>query len=103
MTTQPTTEAKAQHTPGPWRINGSVITAQGDMKLTVAIVPCKADARPLADAAAVSFAQRDANARLIAAAPELIEACRVCATALTVTQFNQGRDMASAAIARATQ
>lgn len=66
-----------QHTPGPWRQNGSLITAQGDFGTTIASLPCKCDAVPrFADAAARDFAERDANARLIAAAPDLLAALR---------------------------
>lgn len=73
-----------KHTPGPWRENGSVVTAQGSMALVVANVRCQLDPIVRPDAAAKTFAERDANARLIAAAPELLEALKECARLLNV-------------------
>lgn len=101
MKTGEQTETKEQHTPGPWKVNGSVITALGDMKLTVASVPCKQDRYALADAAAPTFEVRNANARLIAAAPELLEALEAVKvlTAANATHIHQILD---AAIAKAT-
>jgi hypothetical protein len=53
------------HTPGPWYVNDRCIEAagpEGPRDVTVAVVHAPED-------------QRDANARLIAAAPELLAAC----------------------------
>lgn len=48
-----------KHTSGPWQVNGSEITARGAWMLTVCSVG------------------RDANARLIAASPDLLKACKL--------------------------
>lgn len=55
----------SKHTPGPWihHPEDNIITTKGDCKL----IECQA--RSLH----VSTSERDANARLIAAAPELLE------------------------------
>jgi hypothetical protein len=59
---------KAQHTPGPWRRNGSLIESP-QMALSVASVyPERVGWAPK------SKDEYDANARLIAAAPELLAA-----------------------------
>lgn len=71
-----------QHTPGPWRIGsrpGYVACGQGDDSRTIAIVQpenCYADE--------VSQAHQTlmANARLIAAAPALLEALKKCKAAV---------------------
>lgn len=73
---------KTTHTPGLWRINGSQITAQGDMRTLVAVVPSKEDAIPRPDAAAKTFAERDANSRLIASAPALLAALELALATL---------------------
>lgn len=63
---------ETRHTPGPWRINGSLITSQAAMALQVAIVyPPKVGNAPR------DIDERDANARLIAAAPDLLDALRL--------------------------
>ncbi len=65
---------KTTHTPGPWRFNGPTVIAKGDWCLTVAICPAKDD--PLnasAGHAANNRAEAEANCRLIAAAPDLLE------------------------------
>ena len=57
---------EAKHTPGPWKINGSLITSQAAMALTVASAyPPKVGNAPR------DMDERDANARLIAAAPDM--------------------------------
>lgn len=59
-----------QHTPGPWHCHGDGwITSD-----SVPRVACVADDDVLEGAVEVSDAQRDADARLIAAAPELLSA-----------------------------
>jgi hypothetical protein len=62
------------HTTGPWKLNGPQIISNGDWKSVVAVLPTKIDPRPTPDAAARTIAERDANARLIASAPELLDA-----------------------------
>jgi hypothetical protein len=59
----------SRHTPGPWRRNNTLITAQGDMALSVASVyPHSAEP----GYAPRTPEQYQANASLIAAAPELL-------------------------------
>ena len=75
-----TTAEKAKHTPGPWRIlHGSygdrsstkVIGANGD---GTSVAECRNVNRPQTEE---QIALQDANARLIAAAPELLHACEL--------------------------
>jgi hypothetical protein len=63
---------KQKHTPGPWKHGGPTILSGGAWNLVVAILPTTIDPRPTADAAAHTIKERDANARLIAAAPDLL-------------------------------
>jgi len=72
---------KTKHTSGPWIAQGSLITQGGHMKdwmLKIASLPTTIDPRPCPDAAAKSIEEREANARLIAAAPELLAALQDC-------------------------
>jgi len=64
-----------KHTPGPWRLNGTLITAQDDMAVKVASVHGGA-------IGAVPALEQEANARLIAAAPELLETASTIADML---------------------
>lgn len=66
---------KAQHTPGPW----DVYDGPNDKKeLTVNYIDKSGQIIMVADcnSAYAPPKERDANARLIAAAPELLEACK---------------------------
>lgn len=71
----------AQHTPGPWKIDpnrrGKAITCS--IGLTIA--------------GAHKCGSQDANARLIAAAPELLEALKECCADLVIASDN-ARDAA---------
>jgi hypothetical protein len=99
----------AQYTPGPWHVSGDgggIWSRPNDPSVAVAV-----SNRPLAE--------RDANARLIAAAPDLLAAldmCRAiikfhckpercCAFSIESEPFSalDAHDAAVAAIARATQ
>ena len=88
------------HTPGPWRLNSdALVVGNGALKMSIAIAY---DSSTAADG--VSREEMKANARLIAAAPELLEALKDALCALEVC----GKDYpaagkARAAIARATQ
>ena len=62
-----------KHTQGPWKLNYPLITAQGEMALTVAVVLCREDNNARADSAAKTKGEAEANARLIAAAPDLLQ------------------------------
>lgn len=66
------TQEQAKHTPGPWRTDGfhgriEKITPQEDSGVCVAVMPMWE---------AEYEAEKNANARLIAAAPEMLEALR---------------------------
>jgi len=87
-----------QHTPGPWH---AVTFDDGSARVIIreADIPGReesdaddtiADVLPGLDA--------PANARLIAAAPDLLAACR---EALNHTGYQRGRDLLEAAVARA--
>ena len=75
----------SKHTPGPWEYLGHAWVQTADDKKT-----------PIANFN--FFAATEANARLIAAAPELLEACKV---ALGIIGFGAEHDQISAAIAKA--
>lgn len=64
------------HTPGPWEVNGYAIEAVDETDPTWSIFI--ASVEDIDD----EYGNTDANARLIAAAPELLEACEVAKAAL---------------------
>jgi len=72
----------AQHTPGPWSVGSSTVTINGAGHSALAIWPPKAKAGKRGKqiclvAPIYDWNETDeANARLIAAAPELLEALR---------------------------
>lgn len=79
----------SKHTPGPWAVTGPTGT-------TV----CATTDRgryPVAFAEGVSLAQMDANAALIAAAPDLLAACEALYTAVAADLSPKARDEALAA------
>lgn len=53
----------AKHTPGPWKVSGHMVRTECETSW------------PVASCCYGTAAQSDANARLIAAAPELLAAC----------------------------
>ena len=60
--------AHAQHTPAPWRLNaGNETLVMGSNQRPIARAEC-------GGTAGIKLAEAEANARLIAAAPELVEA-----------------------------
>lgn len=61
-----------KHTQGPWKSNYPLITSQGGMALTVAVVLSREDNEARIDSAAKTKNEAMANARLIAAAPDLL-------------------------------
>lgn len=81
------------HTPGPWHHDrGNILTADGRCLATVFSGPC------------ASLEEADANGRLIAAAPELLEALRTLLDAVegahvTVGDCAQTRAALAAAVA----
>lgn len=72
------------HTPGPWEVRGSWVFPQNKDDIDDIVHMSESDLR--------SSSERMANARLIAAAPELVEALRGCADALR----EAGKDFALA-------
>lgn len=87
---------KQQHTPGPWRVtyDGTAYFVQEHLKTEVLSVdehgnPCKWSK------------EREGNARLIAAAPDLLEALKAT-VADTAHSSPDLRNQALAAIAKAT-
>jgi hypothetical protein len=92
-----------QHTPGPWSLEDRgtkfIVSKPGDGYITREV--CRMDSSTMA-----AFAQ-EANARLIAAAPDLLEALQAIASidvhsALTEAEADAIHAAASAAIAKAT-
>lgn len=65
-------KTKPQHTPGPWKYDGAGF---GNIR------PVKETGRNIVyfgrAEGSEEFKERDANARLIAAAPDLLEACKL--------------------------
>lgn len=62
-----------KHTPGPWECSGGYVQSATKSKPSGAPL-CIAD--PFVDESFMSDHEADANARLIAAAPELLEVCK---------------------------
>lgn len=100
-TQQPVKTVKTQHTPGPWEVeNGTnvivpVNVAGEDVACLVASV---------ADGQLYNCPQTAyANAKLIAAAPDLLEAATRVFYALEGTEQSLLRGILSAAIAKATE
>ena len=77
------------HTPGPWIYNGCFITADGERPIARGDVPPE---------------ENECNAHLIAAAPELLEACRavIAFRDLDAEQRDDAVHMCEVAIAKAT-
>lgn len=59
------------YTPGPWALHVDGVLVLGAGPNPQAVVDCETSASPN-----LRRAEREANARLIAAAPELLEACK---------------------------
>ena len=103
----------SKHTPGPWFVAYNyghmtgVRAKNEDIGRWVAQAWCQTSQPTSADAHARQVEQNEANARLIAAAPELLEALQACEMRLThlaqdshpvIEELKQAR----AAIAKAT-
>lgn len=65
------------HTPGPWELTGWLVCRDKGIKYAIADVMTTA---------ALSDGEKEANGRLIAAAPDLLEACK---TALEVLHISE--------------
>lgn len=87
--TQNNLSPRSSHTPGPWRVGGrTVLAIQYDHKPGPVCI-CKGE-------------DAEANARLIAAAPDLLEAVRLAAQQLeTLTPVHLNWHLATGEIARA--
>lgn len=97
------------HTPGPWSVGGITDTNGGDWtvvtgRFVVASVHNGVDFSPAA--VGIPTSRQRANARLIAAAPELLAALEAMRDQFQYTSINDGDDeanrLAQAAIAKAT-
>ena len=89
-----------QHTPGPWQMGGELISKEGS-NLEIASVWSESANRKLSP----RQSEADANARLIAAAPELLEAAqRVTGISWAVGSLalNDSMEQLRAVIAKAT-
>lgn len=92
----------AQHTPGPWKAYGTLVSLPVTPDETQDVNICDMHRSNLPDAECC------ANARLIAAAPELLEALELiigdqpyAATQEWRDQVKKAREMAKAAVAKA--
>lgn len=68
--------SESGHTPGPWSVHKSIVPHDGEFDYAISAegVPCLAEA--FGRSAIGGFAPAAENARLIAAAPELLEALK---------------------------
>lgn len=79
-----------QHTPGPWFVNGPW-HIQAAQPTTLPVIPViVAQVTPLRSA---NQAEREANANLIAAAPELLEALTALVAAISEGCNSEGKFM----------
>jgi hypothetical protein len=97
----------AQHTPGPWSVTDNsweTSTVYGPDGETIA--ECQINSIATEDTQYEFEAIKEANARLIAAAPELLEALEAMASAFVGHDGERGKDetflLAHAALAKAT-
>lgn len=81
------------HTPGPWFADSSFV---GSHSIDRFFIKCNSKDLPN------GIAEAEANARLIAAAPELLAALKVCESVLRIQGYANAADIAQAAIAKAT-
>lgn len=84
----------SNYTPGPWVVQETNFAQQKN-------VYAQTDKPPIATVYG-STGENEANARLIAAAPDLLAALKECITAVDVTMYGMAIHNARAAIAKAT-
>lgn len=79
----------AQHTPGPWttRLAKDASGDVGILARACCVAECFSDIRRVNEQA---YAERDANARLIAAAPDLLAAAKHAEKILAMVNPNEG-------------
>lgn len=91
--------SKFKGTPGPWIVDGSVIRGDADrFGATVTVASTLDVAWPYGRRA---IKEKPYNAHLIAAAPELLEACQALLTYHDYEGYVTAVDMARSAIAKA--
>ena len=76
MKTDTTENTQATHTLGPWKINRSVFSSQATTELHIG-TPIHTSAVVYIDNLGKHSEEQEANARLIAAAPELLAALKL--------------------------
>lgn len=75
----------AKHTPGPWAFGGSLVSARGCINVALALHSWGGESKLPRDydrTAPEELAEHAANAKLIAAAPDLLAACEAALAAL---------------------
>jgi len=86
-------------TPGPWLVDGSVIRGDADhIGRTVAVASTLNVAWPYGRRA---IKEQPYNARLIAAAPDLLKALQAITQQTNSTELSEALDLSRAAIAKA--
>jgi hypothetical protein len=87
------------HTPGPWNLHSP---DEGDPKTGDGSFCITAQSMVIANAQPSDWHETPANARLIAAAPDLLKAAKMMQAAdVTTDEINVARDFLDAAIAKA--
>lgn len=83
--------AQTKHTPGPWKLETELTPDGSDMLVVSQDYELVADCRSgLSTPRTTAMCEEaEANARLIAASPELLEACRYAGVALRAFQANE--------------
>ena len=101
-----------EHTPGPWQAChegtcgcGMVWSIPGDFPVAAALSTCKMwETYNLGSGLKPQAGEREANSRLIAAAPDLLKACKEMLKSFDCAaehSIGKSRELASAAIAKA--
>jgi len=85
---------KAKHTPGPWIINDNAVFSPSK---TICFLPAQLVDVP---AQRKEIEQQEANALLIAVAPDLLEACKEALTFIEAYEHTHGREFRSGIVLR---
>ena len=96
-----------QHTPGPWMVRHDFLCSDKTLTVGVAAVNIGSESGAVAWPTGTNEAQELANARLIAAAPDLLDALKEARRCLAWAceqrpEFQAERNAVDAAIAKAT-